>query len=392
MTEATSISQHDHFIPIATRQLINHLKRLDLSSEQCLVLEHVARILSFEFYQKLQALKQSYQPFNPDNELIDIEQSSAGSATEPEVPVAAIRELLTHANFTELDQQQIEYALEKTSPYGLEIKIDFDAFEHVALFYRGKSRSQFEIRDWKSLWLKKRPVQLISYRRLFLLLRYRDQQSRPGIHLKLFKDVLRPDLEMLFPECKVRIKRLDKLKLLVTGGGGTAGGLFATIGKISAAVSPWTIVIAVVGFAMLIWRQVSKIFIQKTRYMMTLAQNLYFRNMDNNLGAMTYLVDLARQQEIREAVLAYALLCHHQSVKDSAELDDICERWLLEEFDLQMDFDVSDALQKLYRYDLASDYESGVGPTYPTKSLLQLQQRWQGLLSDPDQRPDEAAS
>jgi len=375
MAVKQKIAQYDHFIPLATEQLVERLNTLLPLPEQREVMNHLKQILSFEFYRKLQQLKQDYQPHNPDNELVDQDATPAN----PDNSINAIRALLINANFSELDQQQIEYALEKTSPYGLEIKIDFEAFEDVALFYRGKTSQSIEIRDWRSLWLKKRTVRMISYRRLFLLLRYRDTQHKPGIHLKLFKDILRPDLEMLFPESKVRMKQFDRLKLFVTGGGGTAGGLFATISKITAAVNPWTIVIAVGGFAMLLWRQVSKVFTQKTRYMMNLAQNLYFHNMDNNLGAITYLVDLARQQEIREALLAYALLCKH-SVKDKAELDDLCERWLLQEFDIPMDFDVNDALDKLQRYDLIEENEQAIRAITDQDTPQQLKNRWMNLL------------
>jgi hypothetical protein len=371
MPTHSSIAQYDHFIPVSTQQLVQKISTLGLHQKQMDVILQLQQILSFEFYLKLQQLKQDYQPFNPDGEFPPADTSTADSNSS----IEAIRKLLVNANFTELDQQQIEYALEKISPYGLKIEINFDAFERVALFYRGKSSKTFELRDWKKLYLKKKSISMISYHRLFLLIQYREQEQKPGIHLKLFKEILRPDLEMLFPESRVRMKVFDKMKLILTGGGGTAGGLFATIGKLSAAVTPWTIAIALGGFAMLLWRQISKVFIQRTQYMMTLAQNLYFHNMDNNLGAITYLIDLARQEEIKETILAYALLCQGP-VESSAQLDNQCEQWFLEQFDIQIDFDVSDAINKLQRFDLLQSDNKLLSCRPAAESAQQLHQRW----------------
>jgi hypothetical protein len=371
MPAHSRIVQYDHFIPVSTHRLIEQLSTLGLDTNRLTVIQQLQQILSFEFSVKLQQIKQHYQPINPDNELLDIRSND----NDFKNTIESIRSLLVNANFDELNEQQIQYALEKISPYGLKIEINFDAFEQVTLFYRGKSSKSIQTRDWKKLFLKKKTESLISYRRLFLMIQYKDQQQKPGLHLKLFKDILRPDLEMLFPESSVRMKAFDKLKLILTGGGGTAGGLFATIGKISAAVTPWTIVIALAGFIMLIWRQVSKIFIQKTEYMMTLAQNLYFHNMDNNLGAITYLIDLARQEEIKETILAYALLSQHR-IADSEALDGICEQWFMENFDIQIDFDIKDAIEKLRRFDLLQETAEGLSCKPALESSQQLQKRW----------------
>lgn len=374
MPDISSISQFDHFIPVSTSRLIQRLAS-QLPADHCRVIDKLRKVIAYQYYQKLVELKRAYLPLNPDRELL-IEQPDALPAAEC---IEQIRQVLVAANYSELDQQQIELALEKTSPYGLEIKIDFDAFDKISLFYRGKSSTTAWVRDWKTLYLKKKALHMIHYQRLFLLLSYRDQDRKPGLHLKLFKDILRPDLEMLFPESQVRIKTFDKLKIGITGGGGTAGGLFATIGKITTAVTPWTVVVAVGGFAMLIWRQVSKVFIQRTRYMATLAQNLYFHNLDNNAGAITYLVDLARQEEIKEAVLAYAMLAM-QPAADQAELDDACEHWFVKNFERQIDFDVSDAVAKLKAFDLIFDDGGPLRCHAPDDNEFKLDQAWQSYL------------
>ena len=379
MSENPGVAQFDHFIPVSTSDLIKRLEHSAngaLEPQQLRVIKLLRQNLSYDFNLRLNDIRRLYQPLNPDNELI------ASGQREPDVDgcIAALRETLTAANYTELNQQQIQYALQKTSPYGLEIRIDFDDFEHAALFYRGKSQQAIAVRDWKRLFLQKKAVHLINYQRLFLVLRFRPGKGEPGLHLKMFKNIPRPDLEMLFPNSRVRMKAFDKIKIAITGGGGTVGGLVATIGKISAAINPWTIAIALGGFGALLWRQISKVLVQKTRYMATLAQNLYFHNLDNNLGAITHLIDMARQEEIKETILAYAMLCRHRKLSVS-QLDDACEDWFNDEFGQPIDFDIDDAITKLQRFGLVDRDADCLRCGDTAQAITQLESHWNGYLS-----------
>ncbi|MES9981189.1 MAG: DUF3754 domain-containing protein, partial [Candidatus Thiodiazotropha sp. 6PLUC5] len=168
-------------------------------------------------------------------------------------------------------------------------------------------------------------------------------------------------------------------------GGGTAGGLVATIGKLTAAVSPWAIVMAVGGFAALLWRQINKVFMQRTRYMASLAQNLYFNNLDNNMGAVTYIVDQARQEEIKETILAYGLI-NLLAINDKSELDTACEQWLTEKFDCVIDFDIDDGIKKLQRFKLI-DSDSGELRCVSAELLCEnLDRQWLEYIEKPEIR------
>ncbi|MCG7992658.1 MAG: DUF3754 domain-containing protein [Candidatus Thiodiazotropha lotti] len=381
MENPKSIAQFDHFIPVSTSRLVSALVRAGLSTEQVRVVHKIRRLITLQFSDRLIKLKQLYQPFNPDRELLAEDDESIQSADA----IQQIKQLLHEANYSELTRQQIEYALEQTSPYGLDVKIDFDQFTDVSLFYRAKSQRTVMVRNWKTLFIKKRSVNLIAYQRICLLLHYPKQHHKSGIHIKLFKDILRPDLEMLFPDCKIRMKTIDKIKLAVTGGGGTAGGLVATIGKLTAAVSPLAIIMAVAGFAALLWRQINKVFVQRTRYMASLAQNLYFNNLDNNMGAITYLIDQARQEEIKETLLAYGLI-NLQKINNSMELDSACETWLMEQFDCTIDFDIEDGLKKLVDYKLIEQQNETLSCQSAETLCELLDHQWQEYMELPESR------
>ncbi len=53
------------------------------------------------------------------------------------------------------------------------------------------------------------------------------------IYMKLFKNIPRSDLEMVFPNTRVRFRFFDKLRLGATAGGGLGLGAFGAAGKIA---------------------------------------------------------------------------------------------------------------------------------------------------------------
>ncbi len=386
MDQPRRIAQYDHFIPLGIGSLIDALADSGLEPQAVEAARILRRLLGERFRARLDRLRRDYRPFNPDRELLlDDDQAPA----DADAVINDIDRLLRQGNHIPLDREQIRLALERSSPYGLVIEIDLERYRRVTLYYRGKSSEQVEHRDWRTLFLKKRRVSLLRYSRLCLLLQYRDEEERPGIHIKLFKDILRADLEMLFPDCRVRMKPFDKIKLALTGGGGTAGGLMATLGKISAAVSPWTIAVALGGFAALLWRQISKVFVQRTRYQATLARNLYFHNLDNNAGALAYLNELALDEEIKELLLGWAMLQLH-GPQTLEQLDDRCEQWFAERYGIGIDFDIADAMKKLQDFSLVEARDEKVAARPMEQVLPLLRERWCALIG-PEAAPGSAA-
>ena len=382
MATPSRIAQYDHFIPLGIDRLLEALADSGLDEEQRETALILRRLLGEEFRQRLDRLRERYLPFNPDRELL---LDDAQPTADADAVMDDIDRLLRQGNYQPLNREQITEALERSSPYGLVIEIDLDRYRRVTLYYRGKSSEQVTVRDWRYLYLKKRSVSLLRYSRLCLVLQYRDRAERPGIHIKLFKDILRADLEMLFPDCRLRMKPFDKIKLALTGGGGTAGGLMATLGKISAAVSPWTIAVALGGFAALLWRQVSKVFVQRTRYAATLARNLYFHNLDNNAGALAYLNELALDEEIKELLMSWALLQIHGPM-NLERLDDACEAWFAERYGIGIDFDIEDAVHKLQQQGLLQQDGEMLSARPVAEVLPILKQRWNRII---DPRSDD---
>gem|GEM_PF-370146 len=400
----------EHFIPIALEELVPQLlestawrsdaerKLFDALCQRIIALYHA------QFHAHFRFLKRCYQPFNPDQDT-----STARTEHDFDLQLAArrfvglMRFVVEKANYVSLSRDELNRAMEKTSPYGVEVKVDFDDFEDIALFYRGRATRITWQRDWKKLWLAKQRIDTPVYRRMLLLLKPKvlDDLNRSAkkrlwetesltiggkkqgaIFIKLFKDIPHSDLEMLFPNIHIRMRLFDKLKIGITGSGGTIGGISATMGKIAATADPVAIAMAVFGFVGLIWRQIVKVFTQRTKYMAKLAQSLYYYNLDNNSGAISYLISLAEAEECKETILTYFML-NRQGACSRQDIDKRVEHYLENHDAAKTDFEIQDGVTKLQQLGLLNLDSQGNYSVLDLESALDVvASRWNHLLTD----------
>lgn len=386
----------ERFIPVAFDELFERgIKDLEVSekSEYKTFASLLRSFYHAKFHYELLELKSLYLPFNPDADTLTLKTYSFDAyETIKAKLLSKIRPLLNHANYEELTQEALSKAMNDISPYGVEVNVDFDDFEEIVLFIRGEAKREEERRTLRSLYLNKERFSVKVYRRLFLLIKPKTVQKRAEeilqkeggdiekikkrlrkstpvlienstnerIYLKLFKDIPQADLEMLFPNTKVKISMHDKIKIGVTSGGGTAGGIFTFISKLSAAIDPLSFLIALGAFGGVLWRQIKTIFTHQTRYMAALAKNLYFYNLDNNAGVLSYMIDMAEAEESKEALLAYLFLSASDRVINRKELDEKIETYMLKKYKVPMDFEVDDGIKKLLELGIVSESEEGL--------------------------------
>ncbi len=359
MNQATSAagshSSREPFIPvplaILTETLSSHLgakvsrQRFDAFAEG-LTLLYDAR-----FSQRLELLKRLYYPHNPDRPDMAIPFEIRERVTENQKKlIEEIETLLRQANFQRLDQEALNLALNKTSPEGVTVSVDLDEFDEVLIYYCGSASRTLTLPLWKRLLGKRRAVTLPIYRRLFVLLKFRPdekEKERDSVFIKLFKEIPQSDLETIFPNTKVRLSLFDKVKLGVTGGGGVAAGVVSATGKLAtAAANPMAAAGALGALGGVVWKQVSNVMKQRTEYMAKLARNLYFYNLDNNAGALAWLIEMASSEEAKEALLAYGFLLAGGAMERET-LDREIEDFMRDRFKVEMDFEVEDGLRKL---------------------------------------------
>ena len=149
------------------------------------------------------------------------------------------------------------------------------------------------------------------------------------VYIKLFKNMPRSDVEMIFPNTKVRFRLFDKIKFGVTAGSGLGMGVFGTASKIALRQqSLYAGRGAVAGLGGVALRQATNFINQRNRYMVVLAQNLYFHAMADNRGVMTLLADRAAEEDVKEEMLLYSVLAKEPVNIRDLRLDEAIEQYL----------------------------------------------------------------
>jgi len=378
-----------------------------------------------EHRQRLLELIEDYLPFSPDSDtatLIELDFDGRDKARAE--CIAGIERMLAQANFVRLGRDDVQRLLIERSPYGLNLQVDLSEFDEALLYYRGTGSIVREERNPWRLYLRTDRLEVPIFERLFLLLKLKPAETRiaeimmasrieraratralakarahfpPGvssdyIYVKIFKRIPQIDIEMLFPNTKVAFKPFDKLKLMVTAGGGTVAGVAGTATKLLAATNPFTLAFGVFGLSALIFRQAMKFFHTRNHYMMVLAQNLYFCSLANNRGALTLIADGAEEEDVKEDMLLYAFLARGPATHDALpELKTTVTRFLKERCGVSVNFDAEDALKRLRADGLVSADAGGkFSAIAPEDARAHLDRLWDRLL-DVDSL-DKAAS
>ncbi len=409
----------ERFIPVSLESLItdllsSHLLEDEQQEEFKNFCSLYTRLFHAQAHDQLVQVKTLYQPFNPDRDTFI--NTPENLPEQLESLKHTVFSILENANYEKLSEEDLNEALNKISPYGVKVSVNFEDFETVALFYRGSAVETKWYRNWKTLSLKKQPKEILIYRRLFVLLQPKNRQQwithfinnkklsqkkaekkadaalkvfgmqhkDNFVYLKLFKDIPRADLEMQFPNTRIQMRLFDKIKLMVTGGGGTAGGVMATLGKLSATIDPVSALLALGGLLGVIWRQISKIFYQRAKYSAILTKNLYFYSLDNNMGALTYLSNSAESEECKESILAYFfLLLEHTGIEREA-LDKRIEQYIKDSYDIPMDFEIEDGLDKLQKANLLASHKGLIQAIPVSQANSRLKMQWNQLINEVD--------
>ena len=431
--EADGERADEHFIPITRYALAERLARPQAWPAGTAVdARRFFRYLDYWRQQHhatdLMHLLQAYEPFSPDSDLFVTRTYSDAEKEGLQVQVIdGIERLLAHANYSTISLARVEEMMaSKESHYGLDLKVDFQVFEEIHVFYRGASIRK-ESRRRRLVFFRKEEFDVPIFRRVCIVFKVKSearhvedvmrklklsrgeaarevrrsrrhipkQVSETNIYLKLFKNMPRADVEMIFPNTQVKFRMHDKLWLGVSGGGAVGAGLFGAAGKMALLFSnPVTAVGAAGGIGMVLFRQVMNVVNQKQRYMQIMAQNLYFHAMADNRGVMVKLADRAAEEDFKEEILLYSVLAKETvNKRDLGSVDEAIERYLASAFGLQVDFDVSDAYQRLLADGIVSEAVDGTITTLPPKAAAKLiDDMWDQILDRlPDLEPEPGA-
>ena len=184
--------------------------------------ELLASLLHHEFRAQLEALKEAYYPFNPDADtrtLVELGRTEREAAQQRLVD--ELTSLAEDANFERISSDDLGRAFVEESLMKVRLEADFDDFEQVVFYRRGEHTRQEEV---KYLFgLRRRTVAFTNYAKVLVYVKFKDAAYFEGkgrkvddlpfspgsTIIKLFQDVPRADLEMLFPNARVRMRLIN---------------------------------------------------------------------------------------------------------------------------------------------------------------------------------------
>ncbi len=327
----------EHFIPIRRGELVDllcadeTLKPADREpfAQFCRL---VMASLHFEYNQRLEQLKDAYAPFDPDH---DTRTCVSIDADERQRRLNNLFRdfgwLMERANFKHLSCDDLEPALHSASDWGINMDVDFGAFERIALFARGDTIEQRTRRRLRLLYRTEQTTVPV-YKRLVIILKMRKHPRLPkdvdtgNVYLKIFKDIPKLDVKMLLPGAQVCLTKFDRSRISVpifTGLGMMAWRVLGLIGvklweitdkaldallTLSFTGNPWLLWIVASGAIGYGYQSYYGYQQMRQSYHLTLTESLYYQNLDSNAGVLTRLMDEAEEQVACQAVLAYHFL------------------------------------------------------------------------------------
>jgi hypothetical protein len=118
----------------------------------------------------------------------------------------------------------------------------------------------------------------------------------------------------------------------------------------------------------------------KQKHLHYMIRHLYYLTLANNASVICRLVDMAEEEEIKEAMLAYSLLglpTEDGRPWTAVRLDSAIENLLRRRAGVQLDFEIGDALDKLARLGLISAEPGGLLRAVPSaEAPAILDRRW----------------
>ena len=407
--------QNARFIPFRKQDIVDMCSdELANGSEQTSFKQFcdlLASLIHYDYHATLESLKNNYAPFDPNSDTRSLAPVSNDQKAQCQREFARdFAKVLNAANFEVITNQDLQDALNEESLFKVRLEVEFDDFEEVVFYRRGESQLTETI---TSLWgLRKKKLHFTNYDRVAVFIRFKDKahfEAKNKIPLgfepsstivKLFQNVPKADLEMLFPNSEVRMRPIDKV---IIGSSALIGGAVVLITKLGASIlllfaliAYWggfrneavemtqqhfiTFAIGMGVFGSFIFKEWSKFKNRKIKFMKALSDNLYFKNLDNNAGVFHTLIDAAEEEDIKEALLAYTFLLKSTNGLSAQMLDEQIEAWFKTKYKCELDFEISDALAKLERMHLVTCSNEVYNAISLEQAKTVLDKRWDNLF------------
>uniref|UniRef100_A0A287AK83 Transmembrane protein 143 n=3 Tax=Sus scrofa TaxID=9823 RepID=A0A287AK83_PIG len=313
------------------------------------------RFIPFSKDQLLRLLIQAlYDPINPDRDTLDQPSLTEPQrlANEQEV-LQALEPLLAQANFSQLSEDTLAYALVVHHPQDLvQVTVNLEQYIYMQFWALGQRVGQMPRKSSvgsKRGFFKSPPAERRYFKRVVLAAR----TKRGHLVLKSFKDTPLEGLEQLLPELKVRTPTLQRALLNITL---VVSGMvcFVNVGMVVLSDLKMATSLLLLLFAAFMGLRASKMFGQRRSVQaLELAHMLYFRSTSNNSELLSALALRAQDEHAKEALLAHSFLARRPGgargppEETSQWLQSEVENWLLAQSGCDVTFNGTRALAHL---------------------------------------------
>jgi|TARA_B110000208_G_scaffold148159_1_gene178738 hypothetical protein len=338
-----------------------------------------------------------------------LEDAHVGNVSTMEVDlVSRFGVLADKANFDQVENEWVRNAAKGgAAPGGITTQeVDTDEYATLKLWVRGRAKGDRITAEKKQTRRMKRKVMMnllgengeysarggghtadtqFAEEDLFhTALLVTRKHGEPHLHIQMFRDVPVAQIELLFPGVQIAMSNVDRVKIAVLGG---LGGVGAAIKAATVAVAGGAdlsngldakdagLVLAsgvLCAVAFQIWSQFQ---LKRAAFSSALTSALYFGKLGQNRLVIESLVNETEKQEMKEAMLAYAVVLEHEKEApgigfNKAELQTRAASFLATSFPeldhLNIGFDAPDALEKLLEMGLVA----GVVDEDPTRETF----------------------
>ena len=349
----------------------------------------LAAYYHFKLHSCLEDLKLNFVPFNPD---LTREQAKSLSNDDLELQqqeeklLTTFESILKQANYYPISKQELAKALLEDSLFDLKTEVDFHDFDRMICYCRGESTDIVKQKKW---WFKTVERQVDVYRRVVLLIKFKEEQHfknkpvpmeelnfKPGkIYLYLYKNLSKLDIEFIFPNIEMSMTWKDRLLFGVPAIGAAIPLFLKVLPQIilitgvivylalghqpidelqvqeedvrnitPLLVAVLSLLVTLGGFA---FKQYTSYKNKQIRFQKNVTETLFYRNIANNSGVFKYLIDAAEEEECKEIILVYYHLLTNPYPLTPTQLDRKIESWMAEKFQTIIDFDIDKPIRNL---------------------------------------------
>ncbi len=385
--------RREAFIPYSRQEIIELCLADGLAESDCQNFRDFCNILiayyHFKLHAALEDLKSNFVPFDPDIEdypEIDPLNNFANLEQKERDLVTTFESILQQANYFPLSQSDLKQALNADSVFDLKTEVDFNDFDRLVCYCRGDCSETLTEKKW---WFRDVEKQINIYQRVVLLIKFKEEQHfkdkpvkdeelnfKPGkIYLYLYKNLSKLDIEFIFPNIKMSMNWKDRLLFGVPAIGAAIPIILRVLPQIililgviiylilgyqpidqlevreedvrnitPILIAALSLVVTLGGFA---FKQYTSYKNKQVKFQKNVTETLFYRNVANNSGVFKYLIDVAEEEECKEAILVYYHLLTSPTPLTPEQLDDRIETWMSQKFGTVIDFDIDNPIRNL---------------------------------------------